>query len=187
MSAAIGPGREAVGRLAQVNIDVSDLERGAQFWSAILGLKRSREFGQYLEFERQEGSPTIILQKVPEAKTVKNRVHLDIEVDDLDEAVDLCLGLPSYQRRGCFHGLGAWSIKAIYKDPAQLKARCSHGTHEDQLMCIEGVIEKYIYATGYCGEINFVYFYCYCTYSNVIGYNCRYVYYCSGLYRIGSI
>ncbi len=87
MGAAGNPPQEAVGRLSQVDIDVSDLERGARFWSAVLGLEIRREFGQYLEFVRHEGSPAIILQKVPEPKTAKTRVHLDIEVDDLDVAL----------------------------------------------------------------------------------------------------
>jgi len=39
------------------------------------------------------GRPRVLFQLVPEAKTVKNRVHLDLATDSLDEEVDRLLGL----------------------------------------------------------------------------------------------
>jgi predicted enzyme related to lactoylglutathione lyase len=38
-------------------------------------------------FKAQEGRLGLSLQKVPEAKTIKNRVHLDLEVADLDDGI----------------------------------------------------------------------------------------------------
>ncbi len=35
----------------------------------------------------------IAFQQVPEVKTVKNRVHLDVEVDDIDTERDRLVGL----------------------------------------------------------------------------------------------
>lgn len=34
------------------------------------------------------GRPRVLFQLVPEGKTVKNRVHLDVDVDDLAEAIE---------------------------------------------------------------------------------------------------
>lgn len=34
-----------------------------------------------------DGSPLFRFQRVPEARTLKNRLHLDIEVEELDPAI----------------------------------------------------------------------------------------------------
>ena len=39
-----------------------------------------------MQFERQGDCPVLSLQKVPEKKTAKTRVHLDISVKDPDAA-----------------------------------------------------------------------------------------------------
>lgn len=83
----------AVGVLRMVGIDVGDLDRAKEFWSAILGLKEESRGPEYLIFVRRPGEPIIYLQKVPEKKIIKNRMHLDIAVEDLDEAVDRALAL----------------------------------------------------------------------------------------------
>jgi hypothetical protein len=62
--------------------------------------------------------------------------------EDRDRVVQECLHLPQARRLGCFHGLGAASTRAIGRHPALLPAVCLHGTPEDQIMCIEGAIEK---------------------------------------------
>ena len=78
---------EPVGALAQVGIDVADLDRSAEFWVGLLGLKVSGRSDTYLDFEKQADGPVLYLQRVPERKTAKTRVHLDISVKDLDVAV----------------------------------------------------------------------------------------------------
>ena len=40
-----------------------------------------------------EGYGSLGFQKVPEGKAAKNRVHLDLDVDDLDTAVKTAVGL----------------------------------------------------------------------------------------------
>ena len=42
--------------------------------------------GEYLIFEQQGESPIGYLQKVPEKKTAKSRMHIDISVEDVDAA-----------------------------------------------------------------------------------------------------
>ena len=75
-----------VGVLSQVGIDVKDLDRSAEFWMGLLGLEVASRSDSYLMFEKQGGGPGLYLQKVPEEKTAKTRLHLDIAVKDLDAA-----------------------------------------------------------------------------------------------------
>jgi predicted enzyme related to lactoylglutathione lyase len=79
----------AVGRLDSVTIDCGDPERLAAFWSAVFGTRvkwRGGDPVQYLDLAATAASPTIRFQRVPEPKTVKDRIHLDLRVDDIDEA-----------------------------------------------------------------------------------------------------
>ncbi|MEO7556699.1 MAG: VOC family protein [Acidimicrobiales bacterium] len=73
-------------------IDCAEPEGLASFWTAALGYRRRGAVGQYIALapERGQSGPGLILQQVPEAKAVKNRVHLDIDLsadEDLDAAV----------------------------------------------------------------------------------------------------
>jgi predicted enzyme related to lactoylglutathione lyase len=73
----------AVGFLA---IDASDPERLASFWCALLDVEIDQRLGdgQFIVLTPTASGLTVGFQRVPEAKTVKNRVHLDLIVDDLD-------------------------------------------------------------------------------------------------------
>ena len=66
-----------VGALTHVGIDVADLERAEAFYSAVLGVKRDSAWEQYLGFEPLPSGLTVYLQRVPEKKTSKTRVHID--------------------------------------------------------------------------------------------------------------
>jgi predicted enzyme related to lactoylglutathione lyase len=76
------------GELAVV-LDCADLDRAAAFWGAVLGLRRcGPAHGAYLELRPVEGAgPALLLQRVPERKKGKNRVHLDLRVADLEAEV----------------------------------------------------------------------------------------------------
>ena len=77
-----------VGALTYVGIDVSDLDRAEAFYSALLGVKRASVWNQYLEFEPLPGGLTVYLQRVPEEKTSKTRVHIDLTVPDVLAALE---------------------------------------------------------------------------------------------------
>jgi len=62
--------------------------------------------------------------------------------NDRQMLVEECLKLPDPQRLGCFHGYGKMNIRKVYSRPALLREICDVGTRENQIMCIEGVIEK---------------------------------------------
>ncbi|MBY6677809.1 VOC family protein [Rhodococcus sp. BP-332] len=86
-------------RQVQVTFDCADPERVARFWCEVLGYvvpPAPAGFADWAEFDRsppaeKQGSafacvdpngvgPRLYFQRVPEAKTVKNRVHLDVRV-----------------------------------------------------------------------------------------------------------
>lgn len=76
-------------RLSGIVIDVVDLDLLARFWSELLGLEVTRREQDWVSL-----GPGLALQRVPERKTVKNRVHLDLVADDfaLDTARAAKLG-----------------------------------------------------------------------------------------------
>lgn len=66
-------------------LDCVDPDRAAAFWSAALGYEIFGSVENYRSIVDPDGvSPKIILQGVDEAKTIKNRMHLDIQIDDIE-------------------------------------------------------------------------------------------------------
>ena len=94
---------KAVGRLGWIQIDCPDPERLAVFWSAVLGVEIHGRLGsppQFVDLDRQStDAPHVSFQRVPEPKTVKNRVHLDLMVDDVDVATSRIESLGGRRRR----------------------------------------------------------------------------------------
>lgn len=58
------------------------------------------------------------------------------------QLIDTCLKMAGDQRLGCFHGLGSSYVNEIANDPSLLARLCLSGGPQDQIMCIEGTIEK---------------------------------------------
>ena len=57
----------------------------ADFWAAALGYVSIGEAGAYVVlYPDGRPGPKLLLQQVPEAKTVKNRMHLDIDATDIE-------------------------------------------------------------------------------------------------------
>jgi predicted enzyme related to lactoylglutathione lyase len=84
-----------VGSFHWIVIDAVDPAAIAPFWCALLGVQERGWFTEdYLLLSDGDGvAPKIAFQRVPEAKSVKNRVHVDIGVDDLAAAVERVVGL----------------------------------------------------------------------------------------------
>ena len=72
-----------VGALTHIGIDVADLDRAEAFYSIVLGVKRDSARDQYVGFEPLPSGLTVYLQRVPEKKTSKTRVHIDLSVPDV--------------------------------------------------------------------------------------------------------
>jgi predicted enzyme related to lactoylglutathione lyase len=70
-------------------LDCADPERLAEFWSEALGYTNVGSAGVYVALYPREGSgPKLLLQRVDEPKTSKNRMHIDIEIADIQAEAD---------------------------------------------------------------------------------------------------
>jgi len=66
-------------KIGDVVIDCTDPKRLAEFWKAVLGWQPTEPFKGVIAMADPSGSGlTLIFLRVPEAKTVKNRVHIDV-------------------------------------------------------------------------------------------------------------
>ena len=72
-----------VGVLIEFTLDCCDLDREADFWQAAAGLQVQGRIGDRYVALRGHGV-ALTLQRVPEPKTAKNRLHLDLLVDDVE-------------------------------------------------------------------------------------------------------
>ena len=66
-----------------MTLDCNDVSTVAEFWSAALGVAIDPGASPYMASINREGPalPRFMFLKVPEAKTAKNRLHLDLLVD----------------------------------------------------------------------------------------------------------
>jgi predicted enzyme related to lactoylglutathione lyase len=66
-------------------LDCRDPKTLAGFWAAALGYVVIGGAGSYVMLLPRGGpGPKLLLQQVPEAKTIKNRMHLDVHVIDIE-------------------------------------------------------------------------------------------------------
>ena len=79
----------AVGQLRTVVVDCADPAPLAAFWAAVLGASVAHAGDEWVSLTSAgAGHPRVAFQKVPEAKQVKNRLHLDVWVEDIPRATD---------------------------------------------------------------------------------------------------
>ena len=75
-------------RLYGVVIDSSDPSRLAHWWAEALGWQVVFEATEEVAVARDENThPGLVFVPVPESKTTKNRLHLDLAPDDRDAEV----------------------------------------------------------------------------------------------------
>ena len=79
-------------RIQAVVVDCTDANAVAEFWSALLQRPLGRE-GDEVWVEGSGSEPEILFEPVPEAKAVKNRLHIDLRPDDQDAEVERALSL----------------------------------------------------------------------------------------------
>jgi predicted enzyme related to lactoylglutathione lyase len=85
-------------QLLAVTFDCANAAAVAEFWSSALDRPIDREGDMAASdfFARIQGdgsTPTLMFIQVPEPKTVKNRVHLDLHADDRSAEVGRLVGL----------------------------------------------------------------------------------------------
>jgi predicted enzyme related to lactoylglutathione lyase len=91
-------------------LDCADPEALAAFWARALGYTNVGSAGSYVMLVPAEGDgPQLLLQRVAEAKVVKNRMHFDIHVADIGAEADR---------------LAALGARRLETDPLS-----EHGTH----------------------------------------------------------
>ena len=84
---------EPVGTLYAIVIDVNDLENCARFWSEVLGKEISFKADKYCRIGEGDDPPSLLLQKVPEQHEHKNRAHIDLDVKNIESAVQRVVDL----------------------------------------------------------------------------------------------
>ena len=86
-----------VSRFTELCIDSANPRQQAEFWSRVLGWRIEAEEGdEAIELVDPEGGkPTLLFITVPEGKTVKNRLHIDVNPRNCEQAeeVERLLGL----------------------------------------------------------------------------------------------
>jgi Glyoxalase-like domain len=84
-------------RLCQLVIDCDDLDRGVEFWSAALDAPeeplpdKSRHI--YRRLRLPDSDIRVLLQLTNDEEVAKNRIHLDLETDDVQAEVERLLAL----------------------------------------------------------------------------------------------
>ena len=84
----------AIGRMLMVQIDCADPLSLARFWGQLLHVNVDEVLGDPAHYVNltppadTANGVCLAFQRVPEPKLGKNRVHLDIAVDDVDRATE---------------------------------------------------------------------------------------------------
>jgi predicted enzyme related to lactoylglutathione lyase len=97
-----------------VTIDARDPRSLAPFWAAALAYDVAGAEGSYVALvPRGRPGPNLLLQRVPEEKAGKNRVHLDLKVPDIEDTAARLEQLGAHRTSGVMSELGAtWIVMA---------------------------------------------------------------------------
>ena len=104
-------------RIQCLCVDSADPRTIASFWQAALGWRRTYDSDDEVVLEPPEGSPEdgvvpdLLFLKVPEAKVVKNRLHLDLRPLDQDAEVARLEALGA-RRASVGQGEVSWVVMA---------------------------------------------------------------------------
>ncbi len=83
-------------RGVEVSMDVTEIGPVAAFWCRLLGYRTDVDLEpdtDWVRLDPPDDLPILNLQRVPEAKRTKNRLHLDIYVDDPEDWIGRALDL----------------------------------------------------------------------------------------------
>jgi predicted enzyme related to lactoylglutathione lyase len=77
-------------RFTELCVDCSDPRRVAEFWRDVLVWELTADDdGDYYIESADKSAPQILFTKVPEGKTVKNRLHIDVSPRDRDQSEEV--------------------------------------------------------------------------------------------------
>jgi catechol 2,3-dioxygenase-like lactoylglutathione lyase family enzyme len=68
-------------------IDANDAEKSALFWADLLGLTPGKHHNGAWFLDDPDGQAVAWVNPVPEPKTAKNRLHIDVNAEGLEAAL----------------------------------------------------------------------------------------------------
>ncbi len=98
----------AVAGLAALVVDCSDPPALAGWWGRLLGLEVTVDSDGDASLQTESGL-VIDFLKVPEAKTVKNRLHIDLRTTDVASATEQAVALGATRADDVYAG-GSWQV-----------------------------------------------------------------------------
>jgi catechol-2,3-dioxygenase len=102
--------------LFAITIDCADATALARFWANVLGRQvaeaSTSDHAVLLAAGGDTCEPCIVFNKVPEAKIVKNRLHLDLISDTFDGESERLLSLGAHRLRDQQAGKSSWTTFA---------------------------------------------------------------------------
>jgi predicted enzyme related to lactoylglutathione lyase len=101
-----------------ISIDANDAAKLAYFWAQALHRtvndSATEEFASIAADTDSRLGPMLMFHKVPEGKTVKNRLHLDLQAADVVAEVDRLTRLGAQQIRSLAENNNRW---ISFRDP----------------------------------------------------------------------
>jgi hypothetical protein len=99
-------------RWEELVVDSRDFRMLGHWWSDAMGWSIILENEGELEIQNPDGAgPTILFLNVPESKTAKNRLHLDLVPDDQEAEVERLISLGA-SRVDIGQGETSWTVMA---------------------------------------------------------------------------
>ena len=99
-----------------ISVDCTDADALAHFWGAVLGRQvadgATAENAVLLANDEPGSGPRLAFHRVPEAKVVKNRLHLDLVSDRLFAETERLVNLGAQKLRDVEHGDARWTTFA---------------------------------------------------------------------------
>jgi catechol 2,3-dioxygenase-like lactoylglutathione lyase family enzyme len=99
-----------------VAVDCADAAAVARFWADVLGRDiaecPTRENAVVLVDDEGVHGPRLAFHQVPEPKTVKNRLHLDLITTEFEAETERLIGLGAHKIRDIEQGGGRWTTFA---------------------------------------------------------------------------
>lgn len=120
---------EPLALIANVTFDAADPERLSEFWRTVTGYDRAWDAeGIVILTHPERKGPRLLFLRVPEGKTAKNRVHLDLDaVGDPRALVDRLLEMGATAMGG---DRSEWGARWVTLQDPEGNELCVHVPHD---------------------------------------------------------
>ena len=99
-----------------ISVDCTDAAAAAHFWGAVLGRQvadgATAESAVLVVNDEPRSGPRLAFHRVPEAKAVKNRLHLDLVSDHFSAEAERLVSLGAQKLRDFQEGKARWTTFA---------------------------------------------------------------------------